>query len=138
MEAVSQRLRLAADLLNEEVARFDPERLVSRLLVSLGIAGDTGTVPGVPGRGESPARDTGGHLAHATGGHDGDGLQRFCMEREALLSKREEEWSAGELRRIAELTELLVSEQEAGHWWLKSAEAGDEIAAMMVAELGLN
>jgi len=132
-----KRLRLAAESLNREALGFDAGTFTHHVLRRLGIQpSDEGCA------GDSALRV--GHTPVA--GPDQGGRRRqgdavkarhtgfFEMELEELRRNTTLHSESRVLRRIAELTELLVGGREARDWWIQAAEAGDELAVLTVEE----
>jgi len=133
-----KRLRLAAESLNREALGFDADAFTHRVLGRLGIKpSDEGCA------GDSALRT--GHTPVAGPGKGGrrrksDALEPrhtefFELELEELRGNTTLHEEPRVLRRIAELTELLLGGGEARRWWVRAAEAGDELAVLTLAEL---
>lgn len=59
-------------------------------------------------------------------------------ELHGLICVAEEAEEGGVYRRIAEIIEVIDSEEAAFAWWLHAAKAGDVVAVAIVDELGLD
>lgn len=130
---VEKRLRRDAESLRKEAARFDSAAFLARFLQEVGQEGrpDDGSasetiIPSAPqpqgGEASDPAQE----------GHH-ESLRSFRQELERLRHEdsRGIELHPEEIRRIAELVELLEGEKAAGAWWQRAVRSGDELAIMM-------
>lgn len=153
MADVSERLRLAAGSLKKQAALS--EASIDVLLARIGFVSEreAAAPQGNPSRGGQLA-------APAPGGRHGDtGQEPPLAMFEAELAELMELLDRGtpnggesveirdtalsqaikpdQLRRVAELVELLDGEQAARTWWLRAANAGDRLAAMTCRDLGI-
>lgn len=139
---VSKRLLLAAESLRRDVSESDVDAFTVTLLRSLGIASDD----------EITAREKNNHrsgltAAPAPGGHRGDTghnpstahfraeLTELQLRIDPTTGGEETEGKPEEIRRVAELVELLEGEQAALLWWHRAAQAGDPLAALISRDL---
>uniref|UniRef100_UPI003F494283 hypothetical protein n=1 Tax=Streptosporangium sp. CA-256172 TaxID=3240076 RepID=UPI003F494283 len=135
---VEKHLRRAAELLREEYVRFNQGEFTSELYTKLDFP-----VQGTPGRGAMSAgrfRAAGSALTSRNLRGDQIPLAQFEEELSQLRRKQlaRQKGGTSELRRIAELVELLEGEQAAIEWWYRAAHAGDPLAALTVQDLEKN
>lgn len=150
MADVSERLRLAAGSLKKQAALS--EAFIDVLLARIGFVSEreAAAPQGNPSRGGLLA-------APAPGGRNGDTgqeplLANFEAELAELMELLDRDTPEGgetanlavsqairpdQLRRVAELTELLDGEQAAQTWWLRAANAGDSLARRTCRDLGI-
>lgn len=64
--------------------------------------------------------------------------EELMDELHGLICVAEEAEEGGVYRRIAEIIEVIDSEEAAFAWWLHAAKAGDVVAVAIVDELGLD
>lgn len=139
---VTKRLLLAADSLHRGFPDSDAKAFTAALLRSIGIVQEE----------EIATRDTstcrsGLRAAPAPGSRSGETGRyppkaHFRAEL-ADLQQRVENHEGGDealttpeqIRRIAELVELLEGEPAALPWWHRAAQAGDSLAAAVIEEL---
>jgi hypothetical protein len=132
MHDVEKRLRLAAEPLQS--AASAAAAAVDLMIKRLGLSqsqedgGERTAAPpaGPGGRRTQPPPSTGDYPSR---GH-------FKRELDELTTcRKEEDLTARQLRRIAELTELLDGDEAAMPWWHRAAQAGDDLAAATLAHL---
>lgn len=135
-DVVSERLRLAAGSLTKQT--MHTEAFTDKLLAQLGIAAVcTGSAPqGNHSRGGQLAAPAPGGLYGDESGHEPP-LAVFEAELAELLNHdtekggEEQPLEPRQLRRVAELVELLNGEPAAKPWWRRAATAGDGLARKM-------
>lgn len=141
-DVFTERLRLAAGSLKKQAT--DTDGFFEQLLMLLGVASacEAAVPQGNPSRGGLLA-------APARGGRDRSvrhepPLAVFEAELAELLDRETREGGASstnppahQLRRIAELVELLIGEEAAHSWWLRAADAGDLLAQDTCLDLGI-
>ncbi|MFJ4633606.1 hypothetical protein [Streptomyces sp. NPDC088847] len=133
MDAVTTRLRLAADYLKRESSTAVEELMAEAFqAVHTSTAGVGELDRGGEGVALPPA---GGDPRPASLSRNHDQQHRFWEELEKLLDNdKKGQIDSKALRRIAELTELFNDEQQAQVWWQRAALEGDPVAIMMLAD----
>ena len=129
MPDVEERLHQAAEPLRDG-GLFDAAAVADRMVKLLGLAQGPGT-GGARCQAYSPAL---GGLRTASPLHTPPDDQ-FRDELANLVEKEVAELTARQLRRVAELTELLDGEDASLPWWRRAARAGDDLAAATLEEI---
>ncbi|NUS86111.1 MAG: hypothetical protein HOY75_26160 [Streptomyces sp.] len=135
---VVERLALASQNASPDSVRPDAETFLARVFPELGFVSSQVSATGT-GRGAAGPRRA---------ESEEDLVQEYAIppgaSREELLDELDElqeitrddpGLEGARLRRIAEIVELLDGEEAAYAWWRHAAQAGDEVAVAVVAEL---
>lgn len=131
-----KRLRLAAESLNREALGFDAAAFTGNVLRRLGIksfdegcAGDSALRAG---RALPAGPEKGGRRRQGSDTSLHTGF--FELELEELIGSTALHDQPRVLRRIAELTELLIGGPDAREWWIRAATGGDSLAVLTVEQ----